>query len=256
MRHITRTSVVCPDSVIDSSVDSHDDTMTAPGGSQLPCNPKGTRFLDVNIVVAALCDKTRDVVDYVPRGVKENVYYIVDNSVNFERRKEGKQSQFWDDRGSWVSGGPSIKTHYICSDNLNMKKVVLKNGVYCFERQRDKKTVFIPVTPQPSPSSVMQIHRYYAKHTVSAKYEKRVTWIGNPDTDDPHRACHEYRGSFPGNAPHGKSGPDKDNYIRTKPATLELIKQKVPSTKPQEIYKELIADDSRLVDGPRIATSP
>ena len=30
--------------------------------------------------------------------------FFVNNGKNVERRKQGKQSQFWDDRGAWVGG--------------------------------------------------------------------------------------------------------------------------------------------------------
>ena len=35
----------------------------------------------------------------VPHGQKDNVYFVVQNNDNVERRKDGKTSQFWDDRG-------------------------------------------------------------------------------------------------------------------------------------------------------------
>ena len=47
----------------------------------------------------------------IPPGKKENVYFILNNERNTEKRKQGKHSEFSDDCGAW-SEGTSPKTVY------------------------------------------------------------------------------------------------------------------------------------------------
>ena len=39
----------------------------------------------------------------LPQGVKENVYFVVDNTNNISKRNRGKKSMFPDDCGAWSS---------------------------------------------------------------------------------------------------------------------------------------------------------
>ncbi|XP_064101549.1 uncharacterized protein LOC135212098 [Macrobrachium nipponense] len=123
----------------------------AEGGKELPIGPHAApAFLAIDDCVTLIRSTNKDqVTDYVPRGTKENRYYLVKNTDNLKRRDEGKMSQFWDDCGTWAKGGPTTKTLYLCLPQKNLQKVVLKNEVYCWERTKQKKTVYIPLEPQP-----------------------------------------------------------------------------------------------------------
>ena len=41
--------------------------------------------------------------------MKENVYFVVDNKENMQRRQKGQLCQFWDDCSPWLLGGLSNK---------------------------------------------------------------------------------------------------------------------------------------------------
>ena len=76
-----------------------------------------------------------------------------------------------------------------------MKKVVHRNDTFCLERQKEQKRVYIPLEPQPEEGDVVTLHRYYAKHTGSLDYEKRVSYMEEGVSSG--RACYEYKGVCP-----------------------------------------------------------
>ena len=57
-----------------------------------------SRFLEaenvINILQSASSTANSDCIPEVPRGQKDDVYFVVNNGKNVERRKQGKQSQF------------------------------------------------------------------------------------------------------------------------------------------------------------------
>jgi len=99
----------------------------------------------------------------------------------------------------------------------------------------DKKTVFVPLTPQPPPDSILTVQRYYAKHTTSCEYEKRVTWLEASHHCCSSHAIYEYRGVYPG----------VGDYQRIKPTVMEDIKEHVRCNKVKTVY-----DACDPVDGP------
>lgn len=213
-----------------------DQRVVVSSGCDLPTGPnRKHKFLDIDDLVAALSG-AEDAIDMIPRGIKENTYFIVDNSSNIERRQKGLKSQFWDDCGAWVSGAPNNKSIFVCTPGMKLRKVVLRNGQYCFERQRQKKTIFIPLEPQPDPAALLTIHRYYTKHTNS-NYERRISWLETEDTETPRHACYEYKGEFPESS--------EDQYVRLRPEVMERMKADLKSAKPAKVFLE--AD---IIDGP------
>ena len=153
----------------------------AVGGFDLPLGPaQKPRFLGVQEVLNILRNtcSSPDIPQYVPRGSKEDQYFVVNNSGNCDRRKRGLQSQFWDDCGEWLSG-PSNNTTFHCDAQQKLKKVVLRDGMYCLERTKDRKTVFSPLEPQPNADSILTVKRYYAKHTDYCAYEKKRHLAGS-----------------------------------------------------------------------------
>ncbi len=142
-----------------------DSVVRATGGRNLP-HPKKA-FLDVDSVVRELTSATEPL-DYVPRGVKEDQFFLVDNSENITRCQQGKQGQYWDDCGAWQSNSArGQKTTYVYAPGQPLKTIVLRDGQYCVQRQKNRKTVFVPVDPQPAQDSLIVVQRYYQKHSVT-----------------------------------------------------------------------------------------
>ena len=182
------------------------------------------RFLEaenvINILQSASSTANSDCIPEVPRGQKDNVYFFVNNGKNVERRKQGKQIQFWDDRGAWV-GGSTSRTFYV-RENGKLKSIPYRQGKYCKVSNKDnKRFIQVPLAPQPEARDVIHLNRYYAKHGTGAKYEKRVSFLVGEDVAAV--AIYEFKGCCPVLAPQ--------TYIRTKPAIMEKIKDEVKKKK-------------------------
>ena len=59
-----------------------------------------------------LSNKNLQVHDEIPRGLKNDVYFVVRNDVNNQRNMTSKRSVFWDDCGAWT-GWSSKKTYHL-----------------------------------------------------------------------------------------------------------------------------------------------
>lgn len=49
-------------------------------------------------------DSVENIASEIPKGVKENVFFLFHDSLNAKRRSEGKSSIYPDDCGSWQQG--------------------------------------------------------------------------------------------------------------------------------------------------------
>ncbi|XP_035659254.1 uncharacterized protein LOC118404294 [Branchiostoma floridae] len=205
-------------------------------------------FLPLEEVVRKLLDRDIEPRESVPRGIKQNVSYIVDNSQNIAKRSGNNRSEFHDDCGSWSSKANSTpKTLYIREDSGRLRTVYRKNGQICTKRHENKKATFVPLVPQPQPESVLEIFRNYAKLRKSDSYERKITWIGNSDRQI---ACVEYKGKYPGVASHGNSKSNSRGYIRTKGSVMEKIREGVKTAPPKSVYKNLVLENP-IHDSPR-----
>jgi hypothetical protein len=64
--------------------------------------------------------------DGIPVGLKENVYFTIDNSTNIERRSRGQRSVFADDCGVWDGKSSSTKNaKFIHRTNGKVEFVVI-----------------------------------------------------------------------------------------------------------------------------------
>ena len=66
----------------------------------------------------------------IPPGKEENVYFILNNERNTERKKQSKHSEFSDDCGAW-SQGTSSKSLYEVKYNGDFRKNFVKNSSLC-----------------------------------------------------------------------------------------------------------------------------
>ena len=103
-----------------------------------PENSNNGAFLD--IVTNASASETS-----IPRGKKENQYFVIDNDGNGRRRAQGKNRKFIDDCGVWKSA--SLKTHYFVYNNGQYQYVDLKDGIYsdCFLQESSNRSTTRPI---------------------------------------------------------------------------------------------------------------
>lgn len=121
-----------------------------------------------------------------------------------------------------------------------LKKIYLKKGVYCLERQVNRKREYVPMTPQPEQNEIAVVHRYYTKLKLDNNYKKRVTYLGEGGLRS-KLAVIEYIGKFPGLSLHGntKIGGEGEEYVRTPTYVMDEMKTMLETDKPSTVYNNL-----------------
>ena len=100
---------------------------------------------------------------HIPAGKKENVYVVIDDERNVNRRKKGLRSEYSDNCGVWDSAsGASSKFTYVAHPE-GLTKVYLCNNTYCTQRMVQKKMTYVPLEQQPDPDSLLEVRRVYSK---------------------------------------------------------------------------------------------
>ena len=197
--------------------------------------------------IIEILNNPKDVLpDGIPFGPKENVYFVIEDRENVQRRSEGKKSVYWDDCGAW-SHGSSPRSYFVRTSGNKLKSVKLKGGKYISEKQTDNKRIHEELNPQPT--EVVVIHRYYCELQRDKGYRRRISWIKG--TENMSAALVEYMGKYPVETScHGNAKKNQDdNYKRTNPKTLEKISRLVKFQTPRDVYKALTTEDS--FNGPR-----
>ena len=224
---------------------------------QIPNDQKGTLdnhvFMSTDTVLDILTSASTSL-QKIPHGVKQNIYFVIDNTANINRRNNKQKSDFTDDCGAWISAsGATPKTHYLC-DNDKLKRVDFRQGRYGFFKTENKKRTFIPFDPQPDPKYIAILHRNYTTLKLDQDYKRRISWFGQTPQNMTIKpvAIVEYIGEFPGRAPHGKSTKQTANYIRTPADTLKRMGDlSKASTQPKLVFNKLLLESDNILDEPR-----
>jgi len=200
------------------------------------------KFLDSDELIEILLSSYDDVRTKIPRGLKENIAYIVDNSANVQRELAGKRRKYVDDCGVW--GSVSLKTHYYVRQNNQLKYAEKQNDQYVTSVKNQR----IPIDPQPDKSDVVILRRAYSKLKRCPSYQRRFSWVVS---DIPKSIAYvEYIGEFPKTISlHGNNKSGHGEYVRTTTEIIIGIKEKVSCQKSREIYTALALDDS--MEAPR-----
>ena len=244
--HITNDDVV----VVDDDDDDDDDPAKGKGDDDddddddddNPAKGKIEGFMDTSKAVHLLMS-SKTSYDKIPGGKKENVYFVINNESNQIKRKGTGKSSFSDDCGVWESkAGTSPITYYRLLENGELKRIFYTKKQYCYlSRVKVNGTTerkYIPFDPQPEPSEVVHLHRYYAKSKENKSYEKRVTWLGKGGLES-NLAVVEYKNQFPGLAPHGNSKNPNSEYLRTPNFVMEEAGELLKQGKPKLVYETL-----------------
>ena len=185
-KDILQTSLSSPVSVTD--------TAAVPSGFQI----ESRKFLNIHELYPILCHPS-EVMSNVPRGVKENQYFIIDNQPNYDRRQKGHASQFSDDCGPWQSGGPSSKTLFLVDNDSKLRNIFdkKKQGLgYCVSKTVNKKIQYMTLEMQPDEKDIIYVRRNYTTLKTNKSNKRRITWIEN-SCNAPKVAIYEYLGKFP-----------------------------------------------------------
>ena len=135
-------------------------------GKRLP----GDRYLESNATIREL--KEAQYALEVQRGKKENVFFVVKNDANLERRADGKKSAFWDDCRKWISKrGVTTKTYFIRIGQDNYKFVIFRKGQYYTRKTVNGVTVLNLLEPQPDAKDVIVVSRNYSVLKADPNYQ-------------------------------------------------------------------------------------
>ena len=180
----------------------------------------------------------------VPRGVKENVWFVVDNTGNVKRHEAGQKNVYWDDCGIWSSkDGRTLTTHYVRTGDL-LSVVKLQYGKVCRRQMVKGKRQLVPMVVQPEIDDIVTVYSYYATLKADSRYRKRVSWL----VSCPNLAVYEYQGRPPPvNAGHGLQRKVETEFVRTKPEVLQKIRAGLQEKKaqPRQVYEQqMLANES------------
>ena len=219
--------------------------------------------LQIEEIVAHLKDSTEaDALEQVPDGPKENLFFMVDNQRNVERRSKGKQSEYFDDCGVWISKATcTMKIVLLLDDSNNIiRRLHVKGEQYCIPKMVNKKRNLEPLTPQPPNDKILILRKNYARLKRSPEFTRRVTWISQAPASFPLKsltlAIYEYIGNYPGHSIHGKAKKSERPYTRTRSEIMDAICKKNKLAKPKAVYDEMVRGNhkfNRPVDRKQIA---
>lgn len=141
----------------------------------------------------------------IPLGIKDNVYFVVQNFANIWKRSCNERSSFPDDCGSWNwSSAGSPHTYIFKTDSGEYKSVRVKKGQFVFKTSVGGRTELLPLDPQPDPSQVTKLCRYYTTLKADSSYRKRVSWVETDSAKEECIAVVEYLGNYPREPTRGK----------------------------------------------------
>ena len=242
-----------PESSVQSSGENrlqaseHDSTKNAEVHSELNEIQSGVRklskekFLDTdNVLELIISSEEDDILAETPRGKKENIFFLLDQKENLDRRSRSKKMEFWDDCGTWDSKSSSTKTTYFVYVEGKLVSVVKKETLYC----KEIKKKFVPLASQPLQCELVILKRFYATLKRDKTYKKRISWFQQLPGHPKHCetiAVAEYLGVFPKEtiSKHGNARKTNQEYIRSSPKTKENILEAVKSEKTvKEIFKQ------------------
>ena len=175
----------------------------------------------------------------IPRGQKENKYFIVKMERNDARVKQGSRRIFHDDCGAW------IKSSYCKS--LYLKENLFQ--IYYTNKKYAKKISgggYAVLTPQPMISEICSVTRYTSRNKKNSCYKRRVSWL-----DDSNECLVKYIGKFSGLMPHGNSVNNSNSYMRALPQLMEEIEKQILLKPNKSVYDELIQKAENAFEGPR-----
>ena len=179
----------------------------------------------------------------IPRGRKNNVYFVISNEANLHRLKNSERCKYWDDCGAWTKHHGALTYH----DKTTLTELrKLPNGLFGQRKRVDGHDTVVELGIQPE---VITVHRFYARLKRDLKYRRRVTVMS-----DSNLYVAEYLGTFPDAVEsHGNATKSASEYVRTNPQTLSNIQQrcKTSNLKPRKIYDQLESEATDEVNGPR-----
>ncbi len=157
----------------------------------------------------------------IPRGIKENVAFVLENENNLTRKDNGKRACYVDDCGAWSRKGSATTHHYVLKPHNKLDYVNKKDGKYV----RFVKGKRVPIEPQPAADEIIVFKRYYIPLERDPSYKRRISFLTqcpvNMESIE-NLAVVEYIGTFCQKPlPHGNSDLSNCDRIRRRGCALK-----------------------------------
>jgi hypothetical protein len=130
----------------------------------------------------------------IPPGIKNNVYFVVKNFQNIEVR-ESRVHRGLDDCDIWNPSSGNSKSCFMKTRAGNLSNVMPRKNKYYYQRRCRGKVTYDLIEPQPDPSTVLTLRRYYTTLKEDPTYKKRVSWLETQSSEDMFVV--EYLGKYP-----------------------------------------------------------
>lgn len=156
-------------------------TCDAVGGKPL----EGAMFLTVNEIFKEITTY-ESVLPSIPKGRKEDVFFIIDNSKNI--RFPGRRKTFPDDCGMYSPNDTATcKSWFQIREDGTLESVNKVRDKFCREKRSvcGRKSVsqklggrsWLPLEPQPKEEELVLLHRYYSVLLCDPSYRRRISWF-------------------------------------------------------------------------------
>ncbi|CAC5400572.1 unnamed protein product [Mytilus coruscus] len=184
--------------------------------------------------------------DAIPQGTKNDVFFMLRNGNNITNRSNGKKSDFSDDCGVWDKNKGSTPKQFYQQTSNGLRIIFKRDEAYCLVKRVNKKRIYVPIEPQPTPETVFELSRSYAALKKDSNYKKRVSWLAQGAKESV--AVVEYLGQFPGLAPHGNS-KSGELYLRTPASVMTEMSDMLRKDRPLNVYNKL-TNKCEVTSGP------
>ncbi len=188
----------------------------------------------------------------IPRGIKENVAFVLENENNLTRKDNGKRACYVDDCGAWSRKGSAKTHHYVLKPHNKLDYVDKKDGKYV----RFVKGKRVPIEPQPAADEIIVFKRYYIPLKRDPSYKRRISFLTQcPVNMESMKKIGvvEYIDTFCQKPlPHGNSKKTANEYVRTSYSVKRKLDEMTETNKklaPRDIYEQMVLNGSDC--GPR-----
>lgn len=153
-------------------------------------------FLGVNSLVNVLKNCTfLSAHPSIPKGIKNDVYFVVQNLMNVQTDVHNMKNAFSDDCGVWESPKGQPKTYFIKSETGESESVCLRKNQFQYPVKRRGIVKYETLESQSVSSMVVKICCYYVSLRADSTYKKRVSWLENQSFKNIFVV--EYLGKYP-----------------------------------------------------------
>ena len=215
-----------------------DDILLSQGKNLVSVHSSGTplfstKFLDITEIVGILKSRTF-VHTSIPDGLKNNVYFILDEKKNMEQKSYGKPPEFYDDCGAWDRKGKGAPTTY-----YHVKGEIISQITFNKSRNLYYTCKGLQIYPLSHPYEILIVKRYYPKLKADNNYGRWITRILEAPQSlisNIQYAVVEYKGLFPGHNSHGLSKTTDSIYLRTPSYVMDKIEELSKHNLPRTVY--------------------